>query len=194
MTRRSMWMCLPLWMALVLAGCGSPPKERFYTLGLPASAGAGEEANYSVVVGPITVPEAVDRPQLVVRVAPNRVEISELHRWAEPLKSEIPRVLAQALASELGAKRIAPYGLVTSRDADFQVALDVQRFESDLGEGASIEVLWSVRRARNGEVRISRSRVREPVSSAGYDGLAAAHGRALQRLGVEIAAVLRTMQ
>lgn len=194
MTTRNVWVCLALGMIL-LGGCASPSKARFYTLGLPLpSARAGVGANYSVVIGPTTVPEAVDRPQIVVRVAPNRVEISDVHRWAEPLRSAIPRVLAQALAGELDTTRVAPYGQVTNRDADFQVVLDVQRFESALSEGATIEVLWSVRRASSGKARTGRSLVREPVFSAGYDGLVAAHGRALQRFGVEIATAVRTLQ
>jgi len=76
------------------AGCGSTPKAHFYTLSaVPAAAGAtapSATAGYGVAVGPITVPEAVDRPQIVVRLSPSQVEISELHRWAAPLKSEIP--------------------------------------------------------------------------------------------------------
>ena len=53
---------------------------------VPLSPAIGAEANApSVWVAPVTLPEAVDRPQLVVRVTPNRVAILDGHRWAEPL-------------------------------------------------------------------------------------------------------------
>jgi ABC-type transport auxiliary lipoprotein component len=101
MTGRRAWIGLSL--ALLAVGCGTPPKEYFYTLsdytsgdytlGDLATGDAGG-SNYSVAIAPVSVPEDVDRPQMVVRAGGHRVEMSELHRWAEPLKSEIPRVLA----------------------------------------------------------------------------------------------------
>ncbi|MBS1138077.1 MAG: hypothetical protein H6R11_2031, partial [Proteobacteria bacterium] len=95
------------------AGCGSTPKAHFYTLSaVPAAAGAtapSATAGYGVAVGPITVPEAVDRPQIVVRLSPSQVEISELHRWAAPLKSEIPRVIAEHLTRLLDTARVWAY-------------------------------------------------------------------------------------
>ena len=64
---------------------------------------------YSIAVGPITLPEVVDRPQIVLRAGPNEVTFVELHRWAGPLKSEIPRIIADNLAAELNVKRVAAY-------------------------------------------------------------------------------------
>ena len=40
-------------------------------------------ANYSVAIGPVTVPAAVDHAQFTVQVEPNRVELEEFNRWAE---------------------------------------------------------------------------------------------------------------
>ena len=45
--------------SLLLAACGSPPKERYYTLTVAATApapAAGASA-VSIAVGPVTVPE-----------------------------------------------------------------------------------------------------------------------------------------
>ncbi|WP_173586095.1 PqiC family protein, partial [Methylogaea oryzae] len=85
---------------LALAGCGSSPKPRYYTLQMPpASAGQpSDKAQAGVVVGPVNLPEAVDRVQLVLRSGDNTVDISDAHRWAEPLKSQVARVLAANLA------------------------------------------------------------------------------------------------
>ncbi|HET7158024.1 MAG TPA: ABC-type transport auxiliary lipoprotein family protein, partial [Burkholderiales bacterium] len=88
-------------MAMGLAGCGTSPPERFYTLASePApTLSANTLANaVSIIVGPVSVPELVDRPQFVVRSGANRVEIAEQSRWAAPLKHEIPRVIADHLA------------------------------------------------------------------------------------------------
>ncbi|MGH8734575.1 MAG: PqiC family protein, partial [Burkholderiales bacterium] len=102
----------------VLASCGSPPKDRFYTLsaaGVAANVTAAE-ARDPIVVGPVTLPEVVDRPQLVVRIGANEVAILEQHRWAEPLKSEIPRLIARTLSQLLGTSRVSAYPESTSQE------------------------------------------------------------------------------
>ena len=68
-------MCLRIHelilLTIILASCGSP-KEYLYTLSSsPASDSPGTlptNALASIVVGPVTLPEVVDRPQIVVRV------------------------------------------------------------------------------------------------------------------------------
>ena len=179
-----------LLAAATLAGCGSPIKERFFTL----SSGAASErtdaaAAYSVAVGPVSVPELVDRPQLVVRVAPNEVMIAEQARWAEPLKSEIPRVIAGNLAQLLNA-RVSAYP--QNSDADYRVTVDVQRFDSALGDAVTVEALWTVRPAK-GSPKSGRAMVREATGGAGYDALVVSHGRALAAVSRDIAEAIRAM-
>jgi uncharacterized lipoprotein YmbA len=180
----------------LLAGCGSSPAS-FYTLSAGAeprsTASAKDTAPYSIAVGPVTLPELVDRPQLVVRVAANRVMLSEQHRWAEPLKSEIPRVLAENLAQLLGTKRVSAYPQNTGSGADYRVVVDVQRFESAPGESATVEALWSVHRGADGQARTGSSVVREATDGKGYDALAAAHARALAQMSEQIADAIRAL-
>ena len=88
---------------LLLSACGSPPRERFYTLDAPEPPVAADGAP-SISVGPVSIPELVDRPQLVVRVRPNEVVLTEQERWAEPLRGAITRVVAANLAAALGAR------------------------------------------------------------------------------------------
>jgi len=174
----------------VLAGCGSSPQASFYTLSAGA-APAQTAATYSIAVGPVTVPAIVDRPQFVVRVGANRVTVAELHRWAEPLKSEIPRVIAENLAQMLGTKQVSAYPQSATGDAEYLVSVDIQRFDSALGEAVTIDALWSVRRA-SGEPNTGRSLVTEPAGGGSYDALVAAHGRALAAVSRDIAAAIRS--
>jgi uncharacterized protein len=181
--------CLTL---LALAACGSPPKERYYTLsaaaGAPPAAGASA---ISVAVGPVTLPEVIDQPQLVVQVAANQVTMFEFQRWASPLKSEIARTFAANLAQELGTTRVWAYAQTTLANPDYQVLVDIQRFDSVLGEAVTIDALWSIRRAAGAAPRTGRSSVRETVSGAGFDALVAAHSRALARVSQDIAGAIR---
>jgi uncharacterized lipoprotein YmbA len=178
---------------VLLAACGSPPKERYYTLAAAASAPAAATGatTASIAVGPVTVPETVDQPQLVVRVAANELSMYEFQRWASPLKSEIARVIAANLAQELGTARAWSYSRATLPNPDYQVLVDIQRFDSALGEAVTIDALWTVRRAAGGAPRTGRSSVREPTSGAGFDALVAAHSRALASVSRDIAGAIR---
>ena len=76
------------------AGCASSPKSHFYTLSSGAALERSEtKTQYTVAIGPVTVPDIIDRPQIVTKIAANQVQIAEQARWAAPLKSEIPRVI-----------------------------------------------------------------------------------------------------
>jgi uncharacterized lipoprotein YmbA len=183
--------------ALLAAGCGSAPKESFYVLGsapqptasTPSAAPAAAQA-LSVFVGPVTIPEDVDRAPLVMRTGPNQVEILDLHRWAEPLKSAIPRVLAEELMRELGTTRVFASRQGASQAVDYRVAVEVRRFESSLETGAVIDAVWTVTSAKGGS-RSGRSVLAEPAGSRDFQGVAAAHSRLLGRLAGEIAAGVR---
>jgi len=204
---------LALCLALMAAGCSRSPRVTFYTL--EPSAGAEVSASAalspsaaqtaptaptasapsapsapSVAVGPVTLPDLVDRPQLVVRVAANRVEILESQRWAEPLKSEIPRVVAQELARRLASTRVSSYQQHSGPTADYRVLLDVQRFEAAPGQAVTVEADWTVRRA-GGKTRTGHALVREPLKETGYDAVAAGFSRALRAVSGEIAGAIR---
>lgn len=182
-----------LLVCLLLAGCASP-KARYYTLqapSAPAAPGAVADASQpGVVVGPVTLPEAVDRSQFVLRTGENTVDISDANRWAEPLKSQIARVLVANLAQLLGAMRVSAMVAGAANDRDFRVSLDIQSFECSLGNSAAIEARWIVSRA-GGKPLSGRSVVREPLDGGGYEALAAGHGRALAQISREIAEAIR---
>ena len=145
----------------------------------------------AIVVGPVTLPELVDRPQLVVRVAANRVAILESQRWAEPLNSEIPRVIAEDLGRLLGSSRVSSYLQHSGPAADFRVLLDIERFEASPGEAVSVEAGWSLHRGAAGTPETGRIRVREPVRGEGYDALVAAYGRALLAVSADLARAIQ---
>lgn len=192
MSRFTAWI-VSVFLAVALAGCSRSPRVTFYTLEPAArvESATSATAGPSVAVGPITLPEVVDRPQLVLRAAANRVEILEAHRWGEPLKSEIPRLIAENLRRLLGSARVSSYLQHAGVDADYRLLLDIQRFESSPGEAVTVEVLWSLRRAAGGASKTGRSLVREPVDAVGYDPMVAAYGRALLAVSRDLEGAIR---
>ena len=179
-----------LLLALVLAGCGGAPKDNYYTLTAPPVPNTAAANAVAVFVGPVLVPEGVDRAPMLLRTGPNQADVRDDHRWAEPLKNAIPRVIAENLMRELGTTRVSWSRLGAGQPADFKVAVDVQRFDSSLDDGAAIDAAWIVTPAR-GTARSGRSSIQEPAPSKDPAGVAAAHSRALERLAKEIAAAIK---
>lgn len=192
MRKCAVWI-VTLCLSAAFTGCSRSPRVTFYTLepSNQTENAAVTATVPSVSVGPVTLPEVVDRPQLVVRVAANRVEILETHRWAEPLKSEIPRLIAEDLRRMLGSNRVSSYLQHAGVGADYRVLVDIQRFESSPGEGVIVEAAWSLRRAGGGTPKTARSLVRVPVDAVGYDPIVAAYGRALLAVSRDLAEAIR---
>lgn len=179
-----------LLAASLLGACGGAPKDNYYTLTAPKAPTTSEANAPSIFVGPVLVPEGVDRAPMVLRLGPNQVDVRDDHRWAEPLKHAIPRVVAENLMRELGTTRVSWSRIGSSQPVDHRVAIDVQRFDSSVEQGAAIDAAWVVTPAK-GAARPGRSSIQEPAPSKDPAGVAAAHSRALERLAKEIAAAIR---
>jgi len=177
---------------VTVAGCASP-RSNFYTL-TPSAKPAAAAASYSVAVGPVSVPSEVDRPQIVVRLAPNQVAIDEFHRWASPLPDAISRVIAENLAATLGTPHVTVFTQPTAAGARYRVLVDVLRLESAPGESATLDAVWTVRSTKDGTTRSGRTKASEPVPDREYTTLAAAHSRALGRLSADLAGAIQALE
>lgn len=180
-------------IALAASGCGTTAKSLFYTLDSTATPKGAPTADYGVMVGPVTIPSAVDRNQFVVQVAPNRVEIDEFNRWAAPLSEGIARTVTGDLAALLGTPDVvvAPFA---NFDPDYRVTINVQRFDSLQGESVLIDAVWTVRAAGSGKTRSGRTIARETVRGPSFDAIAAAHSRALGQVSADIAKAIEEAQ
>jgi len=179
-------------LAAAAAGCASPRSD-FYALS-PSSKAVPATAEYSVSVGPVSVPEIVDRPQIVVRTGPNEVFIDEFHRWGSPLRDDIARIVAENLSALLGAPQVSVFRHPTSTAATYRAAVDVMAFESVPGGSAALDAVWLVRGAGDRAVVPGRTTVREAVSGDGFAALVAAHSRALGTLSGDIADAIRRLE
>ncbi len=191
--KRIPWIALICVIAALSAGCASTPHSNFYTLS-PALKPAAAAADYSVSVGPVTVPTAVDRPQIVVRVGPNQVDIDEFNRWASPLQSDIARVVAENLTLMLGTPDVTVFPQSTVAGASYRVVISVVRFDSVPGSAASIDALWTARRAKEDQSRMGRTALSVPTQGGGYAPLVAAHSLALEKLSEDVAEAIRSME
>jgi uncharacterized lipoprotein YmbA len=178
-----------LLAVLLTAGCAQPGKS-FYVLTAngPAPSGGG----IGIGVGPITLAEYIDRPNLVVQQAPNQLAVSDDNRWAGDLSASIARVTAANLGREMKTGNVRTYPWQRDEEIDYQVTLDIRQLHSEADGYAVIEVGWRAYSLPDRKLKASRTFVdREPLAADGYAEMVAAQSRLLSRLAENIAAGLR---
>jgi uncharacterized lipoprotein YmbA len=189
MTRRIAQLISIAFIAMAAAGCSTAP-SRFYSLNSTSTADGTPATSAKVMVGPVTIPAAVDQPEFVVQVSANRVDVDEFNRWVAPLNDAISRAVAGDLVVLLGSPDVATSQLANFTP-DYRVTIDVQQFQSIQGDSAIIQAVWTVRKTADGETRSGRSNVRETVQGQGFDALAAAHSQAIAKISADIAGAIR---
>ncbi len=186
---------LPIVVVLVLlAGCRSatPPVE-FYTLSpQPPVAAADEVAgsvdNLAVGVGPLQIPKFIDRPQIVTRLGPHRINVDEFHRWAGSVYEDILRAVTLNLAALLQSNQVAAYPWEDYFDPDYRVYLEVHAFDGRLGQYARLDATWTITgRDSRRPLLVRKSSIREPTRGDGYDAYVAAKSRILGILSRQLA-------
>jgi len=180
---------------MMLTACGGrTPPARFYTLQPVEQSSTGKTLplDVTLAVGPVAIPAALDRSDIVTRDAGNEVNFSEYHRWAGPLEEDIASVMAQNIATQLETERVTPF---TRENIFFQpthrVVININRYDSQLAHEFLIDATWSIKDLKSRKLLLVRnSTIREALASAEYEELVAAQSKALATLSQEIAAAL----
>jgi uncharacterized protein len=186
-TRKPRQLAIAL-VALALSGCGTA-QPHLYALTSSATPDRAQSVQTAVIVEPVSVPAAVDQPQIVVQVAPNRVEVEGFDRWDAPLTDGIVRVVAGDLSVLLATPNVAA-GPLANFNPHYTVTINVQRFESVKGETALVDAVWVVRNAA-GVTRSGRTIASEALQGNDFEALAVAHSRALTKVSQDIATAIR---
>ena len=178
---------------LLLDGClGKSQPPRFYTLS-PITEDAAMAKNDTpardtrIGIGPIKLADYLDQSRLVTRTGDNRLEKAEFDLWAGAFKDNLTNVLAENIGLLVPTERIYIYPWRLSEPMDYQVILDVVRFDGDLEKDAWLVARWNIVDGKDKELlEVGRSSIREPVTGSGYDALVTAQSRALAKLSHEI--------
>ena len=139
-------LCLSVF---ILGGCaGSSAPSKFYLLNSIAGSGADQNIDgasaVSVGIGPIKFPEYLDRPQIVTRSGRNEMKLGEFHRWGESLKDNFARVLMENLSTLLSSDRVFILPWRTSIPVDYQIIIDVARFDSEEDGKSILKARWVI--------------------------------------------------
>jgi len=186
-----------LWM--VLSGCASSP-SRFYLLSSldttsPEMKPPAEERCLSIGIGPIKIPEYIDRPQIVTRGASNEFTLAEFDRWGEPIKDNLTRVLAKNISLLVCTKAVAFFPWRGVLPMDYRIQMEVLRLDGNLGGSVSLEAWWVVLSGDGKSMLLAKkSSFTEAVGGKDFKSLVAGESRALEKLSREIAETLKTLQ
>jgi uncharacterized protein len=115
----------------------------------------GSSAPIELGLGPVRFPAYLDRLEMVTRIDENRLAISDTDRWAAPLDGAFTRILAQDLSSRLPDSRVALYPWYSV--PDFQITVDVHRFDVTVRGLAKLEAYWTIRDAKANALLYSTS-------------------------------------
>ncbi len=191
--RVGIWVFVMAAGASVITGCASP-REHLYTIeSIPSDAAqvvAADSAGRTVVVGPVSIPQLVDRPQLVIRTGPSQVDIAEQERWAAPLKESLPRLLASELNKRAPGVRFVEFGSAAINLPSAHLRVEIRRFDVEPGRGATIDAHWIYRPNVGDAVTEHEASFHEPLTGTGYEGYVEALRRACLGLARSMAASL----
>lgn len=200
-----------LFLILFLLGCSSPKTSYYRMSSSPISAAPSIGEKVRLMVGPVSIPASMDRPQIVTQSGSTEVQVHEYHRWAGTLRGDIGQVISSRLAQDLGTSEVWNFSQSTQAQFDYQILVDVQNLDSSDKGGVILDVLWTIKpsaqnmaleqakkmsknvanvnanhQCKNGALT-GRSVVSEAMSGSGFDAMVAAQSRAFSKVGDEIA-------
>ena len=188
---------------LALAGCADKP-TRLYVLTATTEKPATTSPNgLAIGIGPITLPKYLDRPQIVSSVEANSLDQANFDQWGGDLNDNITRVLATNLSNLLATDRVSLYPWKDGAPVDYQVTLDVSRFEQDKDGSSVLNVFWSIVNPRDGTVVLMRRSSYSQAAPAGasqndnprpYDAQVAAMSQDLAALSRDVATAITALK
>lgn len=179
--------------ALALAGCiGNPTRPAsFYLLSVVDGTPVTTAQPLSLGVGPVSLPDVLDRPQIVTRPDPNRIDLAEYERWGGDLNNNLGRVLAQNLMQRLATDNVMLYPWSGSSQPTLSVSIDIFRFDGVPGQSVHLQGSWRMLDARRDcQLALRRFTIEEPAQASDYQALVSAMSRGVGRLSDDIAQAL----
>jgi uncharacterized protein len=212
LTRLFLKTCAAVAIVMSLAGCSymakqvlAPQKDvsKFYLLtptadtAAPTTAQATTQStsdSFTLGLGPIKLPPYLDRPEIVTRAAPNRLELSKEDRWGESLQNGFTRAIERDLAAQSGAAIIV-FPWYNTMHIDMQVQIDVYRFETDAQGTATLSAKWTILDSSGKTVLYTvESNLTQPSKPGDQTEAAAALSRTIGDLSSQIANMVQQLR
>ncbi len=183
---------------LAAGGCGTSREARFFELPTPLRLESGQRLNLAdtrqrIGLLPVKLAAYLNGPQIVTRVGDEEIRLDEFNRWGIPLADSVAAVLALAMLEALPGTYIDVFPWSGGSAFDYQVRVEIGRFDGTLGKSASLNAQWTVVRGRNPEAVVARNLVHysQPVEGKTYEALTRAMSRLIVLLANDISTAIR---
>jgi uncharacterized lipoprotein YmbA len=184
-------------IAMLLLTTGCFPKTRsaqFYLLQpmSPTAAQVGKtDTTKSLLIGlgPVDIPAYLDRPQIVTGGEGTQMHLNEFQRWAEPLRDNVTRVLAENLSQLLPNSHVLAFPWNRANPPDYQVEIQINRFHVDAAGHCELKANWTLLK-HNKVVSQKPFSASSTVEGNDYDAKAGKLSLALAAFSRDIAAEL----
>lgn len=179
--------------ALVLAACAGGKEPSFYTLQAPAESAISPSvraASVLVVPGPVRVPDALDKPEVVVLSGAQQVIPLPTDLWRSQFGEEVKTAVMGAVLAD-GRIAQAPAAGYAQGNAIAQYALHlgVDRMDLALGQYARLDATWSLQRlpaGMSGAPVVCRASWQRSLSGSTVQDAVAAQQQLVQDWGFRI--------
>jgi uncharacterized lipoprotein YmbA len=145
-------------------------------------------AGVFIGVGPVRIPDYMDRPQMITRGKDGLLNVAQFERWAELVDAAMMRMIDENLMLMLPAAHVVKFPWGIDIPVRYQVAMDVVEMDADLEKDLEMVVRWQVMDAASRQAVFSkRSELVQAITPHDYFGLNEALSAATAALSSEIA-------
>ena len=139
------------------------------------------------------MPKYLDRPQIVTRSSPNKVELAEFDKWAESLDNILSRAMADNLGVLLETDRVVVLPRRRNLPLDYQVEVNITRFDTTTQGQTRLTARWILFGKEDREPLVSRESIIATLTETpeDFEAVVASMSRAVENLSREIARTIK---
>lgn len=175
-------------MFALFSACRTSQPARYYVLTAAAGSGGGAAGGPTIGLGPFTLPDYLNRPQIVTRKSDTELHLSESNRWAEPLPESFLTALVDSVAQHTESERVLGFPWSGRPDLECRVRGEVIRFEADSRGEAVLDVRWLVTSGSEDPGEARRGRYRRSATPGDYASIAGALSQTVSLFGADVVA------
>lgn len=143
-----------------------------------------------VGVGPVKLAAYLDRPQIIERQSPHRLQLHEFDHWAGSLQENIVQVVTDLMRQRLVDMPVIAHPWHGTVKPDYEVLLTFNRFDRE-ADKIWLQLRWSLIRSSDSRLlEMQRLVIEEPLQGSGIEAGVAAANSAMAQLAEQIATAI----
>lgn len=171
---------LRLWLLIMLlTGCtSSSPPTQYFLMNPDNQAEVLSQTEVNVAVGPVLVPDYLQRKAIAIRRSEHQLAFSSSVLWASPLQQQLPALLRQSLQPMLPSVQLIPFPqtMPVAGRSSLQLMVEILKFDGRPGGEVELSATWLLGDKANAQVLTAgHFQQRIDTTGADYEQLVQAH-------------------